>query len=1125
MRRTLVLIALVAVLAVAALALTASAQTPPPSSGDWVITDQTTFNNQQVVFRGNNVLVSGNGLLSLTNVDLAFTGAGTHDIRVSTNARLTVSGGSISSSGGDWGATISGGTSAIEGCDLTDTSGVNLLTWKAKVTNCTIIGSSGDGVYVNPSDTWSRPVDVSDNRILNSTDYGINITIGDFGGSDVKVICEGNNVSGSHRTGIRIDANTDKGRFLLQFNELYRNMDDGLNANFDVRVVEIRIDDIRAHNNTDYGIYVTTYSSTMLAKYLYRVTSIGNGGEGVYISFNNQHWDRPMFRDWYVWDNKGGGIQFRNFNCATLEDSYCVNNESQTDYAVTNTNLEIYRTTHRKGQARVSGGAYMITSFRYLNLNIVWQNRKPCRGNTVQFDDNAGNTLFAYGSTYEGWLGNHTEWDWRVREMRTSLRHTITPYLVGGSQRLTGASFEFDRDLKGELMFHDIQTPDLVVEEPGSNHVQNKENLTIKGTCNDAHSGPNIVQISFDPNPVWKDKSWENATGTYFWVFIRDPFPDGVVTIFVRAFDNANFPNGMYANITITNVTVDTTAPNLTIIQPPPTLITNQSQLTVLGTTDPDVVSLTLNGEQISAFGGTFNKPVQLNEGINNIVIIATDYAGNIANVTRKITLDSIPPILVVRSPEQEFYTNNNTVIIGGITDAEGVTLKIDGDPIPVMSGGTWSHTVTLVKGWNSVLIDAVDIALNHRVITHKMYYDPDPPNINVFKPQPNEIINSSVFLLEGTTDTDVLNSQIRVNGIWIGLDNFAFSTDFTLLDEGEVELEFFARDRAGNERTIFIPIVIDTTAPAVADLLPIDGEIVNTHVINVTGTTEADATLYINGRYVTMDAGGSFREQINLEEEGDNDLNIRVTDLAGNVRAIHRIINLDTVPPEIFVDELSGEFIKTSSNFHTLTGNTEPTANLVIEYGRDKDPDPAVTETIPVDEEGEFSYPVMVGKNKTTRVVLRSTDYAGNTNTKAFLIKREVEEEPGFFETHPEALWGIIIVVIVLLVAYPLTKMSLNRTYDRRLKVMGYATQTYGGPGQGPPPPPPDQRTPGPPTRGPPNGRRPPPPPGARGKMPPRPPAEGEGGEPSEPRAPPRPPTEEEGGAPAAPRPPREDE
>jgi hypothetical protein len=161
-----------------------------------------------------------------------------------------------------------------------------------------------------------------------------------------------------------------------------------------------------------------------------------------------------------------------------------------------------------------------------------------------------------------------------------------------------------------------------------------------------------------------------------------------------------------------------------------------------------------------------------------------------------------------------------------------------------------------------------------------------------------------------------------------------------------------------------------------------------------------------------------------------------------------------------------------------------------------------------------------VVGKNKTTSVLLHSTDYAGNTNTQAFIIKRETEEEPSFFEAHPEVLYGIIIVVVVLAVAYPLTKMSLDRTYDRRLKVMGYGTQQMPPPGQAPPPPP-GQRPSGPPGRGPP-GRAPPgrapPPPGAPERKPPRPPSD-------EPRAPPRPPTEEEGGAAPAPRPPRDDE
>ncbi|MCK5251377.1 MAG: hypothetical protein KAQ96_00450, partial [Thermoplasmata archaeon] len=717
------------------------------------------------------------------------------------------------------------------------------------------------------------------------------------------------------------------------------------------------------------------------------------------------------------------------------------------------------------------------------------------------------NRLFVFTANYEGWMGNHTQWDWRVRETRSTLRHSVTPYLVGGSQRLTGASIEFDRDFEENLVFHDILTPDLTVEGPGTNHVQNYDNLTIHGKCLDAHSGPKVVQISFDPEPSWDKKFWSNASGTHQWNFYMDPAPDAVLTIFVRAFDWANYPNGMHANITITNVTVDTQAPNLTLIQPTPNIITNQSQLTVLGTTDPDVVSLTLNGEALDAYGGTFNKAIQLNEGMNNIIIIATDYAGNIANATRQIILDSIQPIMVVKHPINELYTNEITVQMGGISDREGVTMTIDGEPVPVQSDGTWTHTVSLFNGWNFILIDAVDIALNHRVVTHKIFYDPDPPRINVFEPTENAVINSSVFNIMGSTDPDVLNAQIRVNGIWIGLENSAFNTEFTLLVEGATELEFYAKDWAGNERTIYVPIVIDTTAPTIDDLLPIDGEIVKEHVINVTGSTEEDATVYVNGRYVSL-VGGDFVEQINLDE-GDNYINILVNDVAKNTRAIHRLVVLDTMPPDVFVDTLVGDSLKTDANFLTIMGQTEPTAILFIEYGRLNDPAPPVREEIPVDENGDFSYPVIVGKNKTTNVTLFSTDYAGNTDVEVFIIKREIKEEPTYFEDHPEVLYGIIIVVAAIVVAFFAVKMGLARTYDRRLKVMGYGTQVQPPPDQAPPHPPPDQAPPHPPP-----GERPRGPPGA----PPKPPSD-------TPKAPPRPPTEAEGGTEPAPRPPRDDE
>ena len=45
--------------------------------------------------------------------------------------------------------------------------------------------------------------------------------------------------------------------------------------------------------------------------------------------------------------------------------------------------------------------------------------------------------------------------------------------------------------------------------------------------------------------------------------------------------------------------------------------------------------------------------------------------------------------------------------------------------------------------------------------------------------------------------------------------------------------------------------------------------------------------------------------------------------------------------------------------------------------------------------------------------------------------------------------VWGILILVVVLIIAYPLTRMYVDNQYQRRLKKMGY------GPTAPPAPPP----------------------------------------------------------------------
>jgi len=1090
MKRLIALTAIVTLLAIVAVALSASAQTNPPGSGDWAISDSTTFSNRQITITGS-IRIIGNGHLSLTDVDLKFTGIAVHDISLTTNGRFTVKDGTITSSGSNF--TISAdGRLSIDGCNITDTDGITINSWRAQVTNCTIDRSGGTGILVNPpSSGYAAGLDISHNHIINSSGYGIRISVPHMGATDIKVICHGNNVTGSNQDGIFISASGESGRFYLKQNEAYLNSGHGIYANLAVFVVDFRIDGCWAKNNTQDGIRAIVDCSIPLSKYLDRLTSIGNGGQGVYIDFVSSHWPNPEFKNWYMFDNEGGGFYFRNFLCATLENSYNVNDNAQADYTGVNTVLEIYGTTHRKAMARVSGGAYTITSWRYLDFTATWQNGMPCSYNTVEFEDSTGNRLFYFTADINGHLGNHTVREWVQRETRSMTIHSFTAYMIGGVQRVAGPSIEFDRDFKEDLRFFDNQPPDLTVITPSTNHVQNTDNLTIRGTSMDAHSHVRIVQVSFDLEPVWHRKIWLNTTGTSSWEYSLTDAPDNIYTVFIQAYDWANYPNGVYANITIINVTVDTTAPDLTIIQPPPYSITNSSQTTVLGTTDSDVISLTINGEYLPFHGFTFNKALNLNEGNNTLVIIATDYAGNIAKDIRYILLDSIAPIVVVSHPMDGLRTNKPSFVMGGYTDLEGAKMRINGEWVTI-ENGIWTHRVDLLKGNNVILIDAEDVAKNHRFVYHNIYYDPDPPVINVRSPEPGDIINTSIFVLKGFTDVDVLYDQIKVNDISIAIDGMGdFATNVTVVEEGPFDLVIYAIDEAGNEATKTIPLVIDLTAPYITNMPLEDGEIVNTRVLSVTGETETGSTLYIEGKIVPV-VDGYFQTDISLDE-GDNYVTLRVSDEAGNVRVMGLIVTLDTLAPQVFVEGVLDGMARTKESFYTAVGTTEATAIVSLAHGSDGIT--YDTEEVYINEKGEFAHPVILSGNRTTYVSILTMDYAGNREYTNFTIQQDKKEVESFYAANTSLIWGILVLVIVMFVAYPLTRMYVDNEYERRLKKMGYGPTAP----QAPPPvmapmPPPEQAAQAPPG------------PAPAARQPPRPPRPDEEAPP-----PPRPPRDDE--------------
>ena len=120
--------------------------------------------------------------------------------------------------------------------------------------------------------------------------------------------------------------------------------------------------------------------------------------------------------------------------------------------------------------------------------------------------------------------------------------------------------------------------------------------------------------------------------------------PEGTTSYVVEISDN----DANKQTSASTSFTIDTIAPALNVSAPTNAAVTNNASCTVSGTTETSaVVTIKLNGADQGAITNTadaFSKVITLASGLNTIITVATDAAGNHTDVTRTITLDTVPP-------------------------------------------------------------------------------------------------------------------------------------------------------------------------------------------------------------------------------------------------------------------------------------------------------------------------------------------------------------------------------------------------------------------------------------------------------------------------------------------------
>ncbi len=127
-------------------------------------------------------------------------------------------------------------------------------------------------------------------------------------------------------------------------------------------------------------------------------------------------------------------------------------------------------------------------------------------------------------------------------------------------------------------------------------------------------------------------------------------------------------------------------------------------------------MQLTIDGVPVAvASDGSFGTAVPLQEGANEIVVVATDLAGNASQVVLHVRANATPPALSIAAPADGLTTSAGSVTVTGSalpgdpTDTVPVSVTVNGVAASVAADGSFSADVPLASGANPIHIVALD--------------------------------------------------------------------------------------------------------------------------------------------------------------------------------------------------------------------------------------------------------------------------------------------------------------------------------------------------------------------------------------------------------------------------------
>lgn len=276
---------------------------------------------------------------------------------------------------------------------------------------------------------------------------------------------------------------------------------------------------------------------------------------------------------------------------------------------------------------------------------------------SVKINVNGQNYDLSYNSESGKWEATITapsETSWHEPNNKYGI--TITAIDDAGNSTIVDRTHAtLGQDLQLRVLEKVKPTVNIISPSSGARVITSKPKIQF--SLRDSGSGIKIssLQLKIDGGSVITDTSTgmtcTSVPGGYDCEYIPPTaLSEGSHTITIQVSDN----DGNVSDLVSSGFTVDNAPPALNVSSPTNGLITNNSALTVSGTTNdetssPVTITIKLNGEDqgpVTVSDGSFNKSITLVEGENTIEIKAVDSAGLTSTITRTVKLDTLAPTI-----------------------------------------------------------------------------------------------------------------------------------------------------------------------------------------------------------------------------------------------------------------------------------------------------------------------------------------------------------------------------------------------------------------------------------------------------------------------------------------------